>query len=150
MRLCGWPFSRTWYWTDDMHSIINLTQWVSNPILCRRASIKTHSTLLYAFLMSVLIAIYLSWQDLLVIKPWNIYWAIKILSDISLPATKADCVSEISFGRQLFNLSHKTFEIILYPKLHRVIGRNSVILVGISIFRIIQILVLLTLSLYLL
>ena len=57
-----------------------------------------------------------------------------MLSEINLPATKANFVSEISFGRQPFNLWRKTFEIILYPTLQRLIGRNSVVLVGLSVF----------------
>ena len=64
--------------------------------------------------------------------------AIRMLSDINLPATKADWVSEISVGRLIFNRWHKTFNVILYRTLHELIGRSSVILLGLSFFEIIQ------------
>ena len=83
----------------------------------------------------------LSWHDLLFLKPWNISWAMRILSEINLLCTKADWVSEISEGRQAFNLWHKIFYIILYPTLHKLISLSSVILVGLSILGIKQMLV---------
>ena len=146
MRPCGWPFSKTWYWTDDIHYIISLIQWGSNPKFGRRAWMKSHSTLSYALLMSVLIAIYFSWHALLVRKPWNISWAIRILSDINLPATNADWVYEMREGRHVFKRRHKTFEIILYSTLHRLIGSSSVIFVGLSVFGITQMLVIFNLE----
>lgn len=70
----------------------------------------------------------------------------RILFDINLPVTSADWVSEISVGRQIINCWHKTFEMILYSTLHRIIGHSYVILVGFSIFGIIQMLVMFNLE----
>lgn len=57
-----------------------------------------------------------------------------MLSVISRPVTKADCVSEIILGSILFSLEDSIFDIILYPALHKLMGLNSVIDVGLSVF----------------
>ena len=72
--------------------------------------------------------------------------SINILSEISLPETKADSVSDTSCGNSLFSRWQSTFEIILYPTLHRLMGRNSVILLGRTVFGMRQILVIFILS----
>ena len=99
---------------------------------------------LYALIISILIAINLFWHDLLVLSSWNISWAIRILSEINLPGTNADCVSDICLGRHDFNLWHETLEMILYHTLQRLINLSSVILVGHSVLGIMQIFVLLS------
>ena len=70
----------------------------------------------------------------------------RLLVEINLPGTKADCVSEISEGRQAFNLWHNTLDIILYPTLHKLIGLSSVIFVGLSILGIKQIFIIFNLA----
>lgn len=54
---------------------------------------------------------------------------------------KANYVSEISEGKEAFNLWHKTLDIILYSKLHKFIGLSSVILIALSVLGITQIFV---------
>ena len=63
------PFSSIMYCTDVMHSIIHMIHWQSNSIFVRRTWINSHSTLSYALLISVLIAINLYWHDLFVSIP---------------------------------------------------------------------------------
>ena len=140
----GWPFNKTRYWTDDIHSIISLIQRESNPILWRRTFIKSHSTQSYALLISVLIAINLFWHDLLVLNSWKISWTIIISSEMNLPDTNAYCVSDISLGRHDFNLWHKILEMILYPTLQRLLGLSSIILVGCSVLGIMHMFVVLS------
>ena len=117
-----------------IHSIINCNHWGSNPILWRNAWIKAHSTLSHDLFMSVLIAINFFWHDLLVLRPWNISWAKRILSEIKRPTTKPVGVFQIRVGRQLFNLWHNTLDIILYPTLQRLIDHNFVNRVGLYLW----------------
>lgn len=86
------------------------------------------------------------WHALLTCNPWNISYAIRMLYEISLPATKPISFSERSVGRHVFNLWHNTLDMILYPILQRLIGRSSVILVGLSVFGMRQIFVVFSLE----
>lgn len=56
------------------------------------------------------------------------------LSVISRFATKSYCVSEMILGSIRFSLVDKTLDIILYLTLQRLIGQNSVIETGMSVF----------------
>lgn len=65
-----------------------------------------------------------SLHKLFFFSPWNISWAINILSEIWWHETKAVYASDINFERIRFNHWHNTFEIIVYLTLHKLIGRN--------------------------
>ena len=109
----GCPFISTLYFTEVTHLIIQVIHISENPIFRITASMNDHSIMSYALLISILMAILLFLPLVLVLRAWNISWAIIILSEIYLSATKADCVSEILYGITFFNLWHKTLEINL-------------------------------------
>jgi hypothetical protein len=52
--------------------------------------------------------------------------AIRTLSIINLPGTKALCSSAMMLGSTLFSLLAETFEAVLYKTLHRLIGQKFI------------------------
>lgn len=61
-------------------------------------------------------------------------WTTSILSEMSLPSTKAAWVSEMIPGSIFFSLLARIFEMILKATLHRLIGLNSFNLFALSFF----------------
>lgn len=117
-----------------MQSLIHVTHCAAKPSFRRSASRKDHSTRSKALLMSVLIATNFDRHPGLVRNAWKTSCGTRILSVIKRQATKADWVSEIIFGRHFLRRLLITFEMTLYETLHKLIGLNSVISVGLFVF----------------
>jgi len=79
------------------------------------------------------------WNEGWVRRLWTNSWAIKILSDISLSETNADCVGDTREGRIGLSLATMIFDMILYMTEQRLMGRISVINRGLSFLGIKQI-----------
>ena len=102
--------------------MIHLIHILSKPSFLRIASKKPHSTLSYALFISIFKAISYFLPFFFNFRWWKTSYATMILSCICLPTTNALWFSVISSPNKGFILFTITFVIILFMKLHKLIG----------------------------
>lgn len=126
----GSPLILMLYDTVDTHCITQLTHLPQKPILIRHSRRKSHSIRSLAFCISNFSTAWNLFFLSCVLILCNTSCTIKILSWIWRPPTKALCYSSIRLGSNGFSLFVNVLEMILYMKLHRLIGQNCSIFLG--------------------
>ena len=106
------------------------THYLGSPILSIICQRKLHSTWSYALLMSNFTAMCLIFPFRQFCIRCNISKATEVLSVISLFGTKVLWASKMTFGRIIFNRLAITFETILDTTFARLMGRYSLICLG--------------------